>query len=62
MTIRVIIQFADDNLFILIFYYELYKLHIDILFHTKILMFQLRRISSVNYWLGHVIEHIAVRQ
>ena len=35
MTIRVIIQFADDNLFILIFYYELYKLHIDISFHTK---------------------------
>ena len=50
MAIRVIAQIAQKVSYslVLFFYYEFYK-SLDISFHTKILQFPLRRISSLNF-------------
>ena len=59
MAIRV--QISQSKLSISsIFYYEFHKIS-DISFHTKLLQFPLRRISSVNYQLRHVIDHHIIR-
>ena len=52
MAILVVAQSAEINLLALFFYYEFYKI-LDTSFHTKILQFPLKRISSVNYRLRH---------
>ena len=53
-------EYFYEMVYLKFFNYGFYKI-LDISFHTKILQFPLRRISSVNYWLGHVPEYLKTR-
>ena len=55
-----IAEFLYEMVYLKFFYYEFYKI-LDISFHIKILRFPLRKISPVNYRLGHVTECLKIR-
>ena len=61
MAICVVIQFTKKYSLVLFFYYKFYNIFHKYIISYKILQFPLTRVSFVNYRLGHVIYHRAIR-